>query len=601
MGLSSQKETHESYTRPVSSSCTSINGVLHRRPSKETIQSQEGSISNFSFHSATAAIDKDRLDLFGQGHLSNHSSNTSNDQDPSISDHKSAYSLEKPTFGFRNQSLSTVCTIYEPESGRNSTATSTPRQSVSSLEDEAESSPPSTPCTPCVVAPTLIAGPSPSPSPVHADPPSHSSGDGDSQPLATVEVSTAVTPTIQEHQEPPSNVNIHAGATANYKDPFIPSRQALPSSGSRSVPDPIRNRGYKSYDSSRPALSSRRASKITVEYHKPSRQSIQEYQQLLTNVNQRAAEAAKYKDPFVPSRQAPPPPSSHNASKPSKSRDRDSSASVSHHKSRNFLHTRSRGPPVFTPPTTIHEAESDPFSTAPSTPQQEFSPFTLPPTKEMATFSVPPTPPRPSRANTVNLADLYADPNLNPVHSTAPTTLLDSSPPFSDISKRPVVLTPRKAHSSGGQQVVPTSHPPASYRPAPSPPQPAQPNLDRLNSQRSVSMQPRSETLVRASTTKDQRSPGPPASADLAMMSQATVAVNGPVAERLAPQPPTAPQQQSAAVASLTKTTGATPRRRKRKKEDKANDADIVKRLQQICTDADPTWLYRNLVKVGHG
>ncbi|KAH9990612.1 hypothetical protein BJV77DRAFT_605980 [Russula vinacea] len=409
MGLSSQKETHESYTRPVSSSCTSINGVLHRRPSKETIQSQEGSISNFSFHSATAAIDKDRLDLFGQGHLSNHSSNTSNDQDPSISDHKSAYSLEKPTFGFRNQSLST---------------------SVSSLEDEAESSPPSTPCTPCVVAPTLIAGPSPSPSPVHADPPSHSSGDGDSQPLATVEVSTAVTPTIQEHQEPPSNVNIHARATTNYKDPFIPSRQALPLSGSRSVPDPPRNRGYKSCVSSRPALSSRRASKITVEYHKPSRQSIQEYQQLLTNVNQRAAEAAKYKDPFVPSRQAPPPPSSHNASKPSKSRDHDSSASVSHHKSRNSLHRqllpRSRGPLVFTPPTTINEAESDPFSTA----QQEFNSLTLPPTKEMATFSVPPTPPRPSRANTVNIADLYADPNLNPVHSTAPTTLLDSSPPF---------------------------------------------------------------------------------------------------------------------------------------------------------------------------
>jgi p21-activated kinase 1 len=90
--------------------------------------------------------------------------------------------------------------------------------------------------------------------------------------------------------------------------------------------------------------------------------------------------------------------------------------------------------------------------------------------------------------------------------------------------------------------------------------------------------------------------------ADLALKSQPTVAVNGPVAERRAPQPPAAPQQQSAAVASLAKTAaGATPRRREKKKEDKANDADIVKRLQQICTDADPTRLYRNLVKIGQG
>jgi p21-activated kinase 1 len=554
---------------------------------------------------------------------------------------------------------------------------------------------------------------------------------------------------------------------------------------------------HKSYDSSSPsAPSSRRASKVTVEYHKPSRQSIQEYQELLSNVNLHAAEAAKYKDPFVPTRQAPPPPSSQlNASKPSRSRDRDST--VSHHKSRNSLHKpppRSRGRSESTAPTTIHEAESDPFSTAPSTPQQEFSSFTLPSTKEMTT-SVPPTPPRPSRANTVNLTDLYVDPNPTPVHSAPSTAHLDGfsgdygdsqsfvtaasstvftpssgvtsfsspapdrmgmgtvsrsrsgtitakgkkgmlgfmtdflnsnkrpeistpydpvhlthvgfnsstgeftglpkewqqllqdsgisrsdqeknplavmeivkfyqegggdvwdkmghapapggsqSPPIpgtlqaypglsksvddsfiptvsvfarplrlpSDDSKRPAVSPPKKAHSSGPQGA--SSHPPASYRPAPSPPQPAQPNLDRSNSQRTISKPPRSDTLVRANTTKDRRSPGPPASvkasvrespnssaADLALKSQPTVATNGPVAERRAPQPPAAPQQQSGAVASLAKTTGATPRRREKKKEDKANDADIVKRLQQICTDADPTRLYRNLVKIGQG
>ena len=44
---------------------------------------------------------------------------------------------------------------------------------------------------------------------------------------------------------------------------------------------------------------------------------------------------------------------------------------------------------------------------------------------------------------------------------------------------------------------------------------------------------------------------------------------------------------------------GAAPRRREKK--DKEEDIDIVKRLQQICTDADPTRLYRNLVKIGAG
>ena len=553
---------------------------------------------------------------------------------------------------------------------------------------------------------------------------------------------------------------------------------------------------HKSYDDSSPsAPSSRRASKITVEYHKPSRQSIQEYQELLSNVNLHAAAAASYKDPFVPTRQAPPPPSSHNASK-SSSRSRDRDSSVSHHKSRNSLQKpppRSRGRSVSTAPTTIHEADSDPFSTAPSTPQQEFSSFTLPSTREMATSSLPPTPPRPSRANTVNLTDLYTDPNH--LHGPAPTPLLDpvepygdsqsfittassatfspspaitsfspppvdrmgtvsrsrsgtvtakgkkgmlgfmtdflnsnkrpeistpydpvhlthvgfnsstgeftglpkewqqllqdsgisksdqeknplavmeivkfyqegggdvwdkmghapapgsssQSPPvpgtahpaypglsksvddsfvstvsmpsissrhYSDSSQRPALSVPKKAHS-GGPHGLSSPHPPASYRPAPSPSQPAQPNLDRSNSQRTVSKPPRNDTLVRANTTKDRRSPGPPASvkastrespnsstADLALKSQATVATNGPVAERRAPQPPATPQQQSPAVASLAKTAGATPRRREKKKEDKANDADIVKRLQQICTDADPTRLYRNLVKIGQG
>lgn len=63
------------------------------------------------------------------------------------------------------------------------------------------------------------------------------------------------------------------------------------------------------------------------------------------------------------------------------------------------------------------------------------------------------------------------------------------------------------------------------------------------------------------------------------------------------------PAQPSAAAASLQKAAAAgvaTPRRRE-KKGDKDKEADIVKRLQAICTDADPTKLYRSLVKIGAG
>ena len=556
----------------------------------------------------------------------------------------------------------------------------------------------------------------------------------------------------------------------------------------------------RTVNSSSPSVSSsRRASKITVEYHKPSRQSIQEYQELLSNVNLHAAAAANYKDPFVPSRQAPAPPaatpsapartsSHHHASRSSRIQD----PSLSQRDSRNTLRksSRPRKQTLSTAPT-IPETETDPFSTAPSTPQQEFSSFNLP---SMASPTHPPTPPRPSRANTVNLTDLYSDTGPPPVQgnalldglpresysdnaslatATTPTAyapsfssppplspppppdrmgstsrsrsgtvtakgkkgmlgfmsdflnsnkrpeistpydpvhlthvgfnsstgeftglpkewqqlLQDSgiskseqernplavmeivkfyqegggdvwdkmghapapggsqSPPFPGLAhiahpgasksvddgfvpsvshsivlvfgsqrsltttKRPSPPPPKKAQSAGAHQGV--SHAPGSYRPAPSPPQPAQPNLDRSSSQRVASKPPRNDALVRANTTKDRRSPAPapvkaptresppPSAVDPPSKS---VNVSVPVAERKAPQPVTAPQQQSPAVASLAKTAaGATPRRREKKKEDKANDADIVKRLQQICTDADPTRLYRNLVKIGQG
>ncbi|KAF9363327.1 signal transducing kinase of the PAK, partial [Mortierella sp. NVP85] len=48
--------------------------------------------------------------------------------------------------------------------------------------------------------------------------------------------------------------------------------------------------------------------------------------------------------------------------------------------------------------------------------------------------------------------------------------------------------------------------------------------------------------------------------------------------------------------------TGATPRLREKKADkDAVSSQEVIRRLQAICTDADPTKLYRNLVKVGQG
>jgi p21-activated kinase 1 len=81
------------------------------------------------------------------------------------------------------------------------------------------------------------------------------------------------------------------------------------------VCDLVTNARMSSSSSSRPH--SKRASRVTVEYHRPSRESIAEYNQLLSQANVHAAQAATYKDPFVPHRQAPPPPSPLSSPSPS--------------------------------------------------------------------------------------------------------------------------------------------------------------------------------------------------------------------------------------------------------------------------------------------
>lgn len=166
---------------------------------------------------------------------------------------------------------------------------------------------------------------------------------------------------------------------------------------------------------------------------------------------------------------------------------------------------------------------------------------------------------------------------------------------------------------------------PVAYRPAPTPPNALTPSLDRSTSQRTPAKPSKSiDGLGRANTTRDRRSPGPTApgqagghaaanqekvsskpspgssSTELPLKQPQPGPSSGPAARAAETRAPNQ-QQPSPAVSSLAKASGvATPRRRE-KKVDKGKEEDIVKRLKQICTDADPTRLYRNLVKIGQG
>lgn len=129
------------------------------------------------------------------------------------------------------------------------------------------------------------------------------------------------------------------------------------------------------------------------------------------------------------------------------------------------------------------------------------------------------------------------------------------------------------------------------------PTQTSQPSLDRSKSTRSPPVAhpglqksmssagriPQSTSSPRNGREGANRAPAP-GSAAAALSRQASKAK-----EQQAKQP-----LQHAPSSSGT----ATPRRRK---EDKKDNADVIARLNAICTDADPTKLFRNLVKVGQG
>jgi len=195
---------------------------------------------------------------------------------------------------------------------------------------------------------------------------------------------------------------------------------------------------------------------------------------------------------------------------------------------------------------------------------------------------------------------------------------------FSSISKELTTNTPQRSPPPPPPSVKKQGSPgpnysngPSSYRPAPTPPTTATPALDRSTSQRTPAKVTKPADLGRANTTRERErerrsqekrvptpgsqpaKPSPVSStSDLPLKQQ--VAAGAPARERSDPRAAAQNQPPSAAASNLAKVSGvATPRRREKK--DKGKEEDIIKRLQAICTDADPTKLYRNLVKIGQG
>ena len=534
------------------------------------------SISNSSVHTTSITHDKDSVGLSSRDSLSLISSGPFRNQNTSVPNPKSRDSLEKSSLRLRNESQSSISTLRSKPDGY--TTTPIPEQGIRfssppSVEDEEETSPPSTPRASLVNAfgleTDLIPSPISSPFPLVTSKPSILFlSDGDKAGLSESLTSPRPFKTNRVDPVDPGLPPIHAIVTAGPSTPSVPITSFSPPMADRvgivtsrfrtSTVTPKRKKGMLGFMTD--FLNPNKRPEITTPHdlvhltHVGFNSSTgeftglpKEWKQLLQDIG--ISKSDQEKNPLAVMEIV------------------------------KFY--QEGGGDVW-----------DKMGHAPAPGGSQLSP--IPDTAQPA---------HPGVSKSV-------DDGIVPAVSLF---LHPSSGALADSSKRPSLSPPKKVHSSGGPQSLSSSHVPASYRPMPPPAQPVQPNLDRSTSHRTAPKPPRNDTLVRSNTTRDRRSPAPRAAVkapvressntstpDLPSKSQSTTAVITSVAESRAPPPPTAPQQQRAGMASLANYAGVTTRRRE-KKEDKPDDADIVKRLQQICTDADPTRLYRNLVQSGQG
>jgi hypothetical protein len=97
-----KQDNDDSYTPSGPSSLTSASGALHHKSSKESIQSHQIYLSNFSTHTAPSAIYKDR-----RPHTSRHyASDPSRDQNFSVSDLHYSDTHQKSSISLQNESQS---------------------------------------------------------------------------------------------------------------------------------------------------------------------------------------------------------------------------------------------------------------------------------------------------------------------------------------------------------------------------------------------------------------------------------------------------------------------------------------------------------------
>ncbi|CAE6524861.1 unnamed protein product [Rhizoctonia solani] len=205
----------------------------------------------------------------------------------------------------------------------------------------------------------------------------------------------------------------------------------------------------------------------------------------------------------------------------------------------------------------------------------------------------------------VAIGDVFDKMNGHPTNGKSSPPDVPSKLPNGFQNPRPPPQPPVKKPT-----IASSSPAPSSFRSIPSAPSPVAPSLslDRSKSQRSPpSPQPQADVA----RSKSQREPPrvPPSTRPAPQPGQ-KIAQGHHVRERAdkAAPPPSpalaslakhAPDKASTPASGVAPPgSSATPRRREKKDK---SDGDIVKRLQAICTDADPTRLYRNLVKIGQG
>ncbi|EJD46620.1 Pkinase-domain-containing protein [Auricularia subglabra TFB-10046 SS5] len=181
--------------------------------------------------------------------------------------------------------------------------------------------------------------------------------------------------------------------------------------------------------------------------------------------------------------------------------------------------------------------------------------------------------------------------NPRPAPPPPPAKQQQAPQPFRPAPTPPAPLSPAldKSTSAPSKQ-----QPSVIKQPAPSKPG----DLSRSNTQKSTSDRER-EAPSRPSTGGSAKPPSAPAPAPVTPQQGLQRA---PTSSRNAPPQPSAAAQslQKHAPSNIAPPGQPTPRRRE-KKDAGGKEMDIVKRLQAICTDADPTRLYRNLVKIGQG